>query len=289
MKVICSILVSTLLMFFVHSPSADTKGWRGIVPLQSTRAEVESQFGEGTNECKCSYYRDDINVFFVYASGDCESDGSGDWNITKDTVIRFTIYPKVREQLSELEIDERKFEKRADIGDRLIYVNREEGMSFSVDGNKVVDSFSYGPSEKDESRRCPGYDGISYSSSLPKELRPRLLQKLNEFVQCSVAGNYEKQYSLYEPNFRAKWFGVKTARAFAELVHQSPEAVESLIEFKPVSISEEDDKTYGKVYEVYGITKEIVSKQVVAGHRQTRLILRDGEFYFIDQFRTLPM
>jgi hypothetical protein len=228
-----------------------------------------------------------MNIFFVYASGDCESGGLGGWNIQPGTVIRFTVYPKVKPKLSELGIDASKFEKRADIGDSLLYVNEEEGISMGV-YHDDVQSFNYGPSKRDEYLRCPGYDGIHYDSTLPRELRPRLLQRLNEFVQCSFAGDYEKQYSLYESGFAAKWFGVKNARAFAELVRRSARAFETLIEFKPDSIREADDKTYGMAYDVSGHTKEILDGKTVEGYRQTRVLLRGGDFYFIDQFRLLP-
>src|SRR3989442_5426686 len=122
MRIISAITLALLLLLLIPSTSSsDTKGWRGIVPLRSTRADVEALLGEGTNECKCSYYREDMNIFFVYSSGNCQSGGSGDWNIGPDTVIRFTIYPKTNLKLADLNINESEFEKREDIGDLLLY------------------------------------------------------------------------------------------------------------------------------------------------------------------------
>ncbi|HET8671781.1 MAG TPA: hypothetical protein VFM05_14525 [Candidatus Saccharimonadales bacterium] len=186
---ILTIVISTLILLSPFSSSTDTKGWRGIVPLRSTRADVEALFGEGTNQCKCSYYLDDMNIFFVYSSGDCENGGSGDWNIAPDTVIRFTIYPKTKPRLSDISIDESQFEKRQDIGDALIYINHEEGFSIDVQQGTAM-SFNYGPAVGDENLRCPGYDGIHYSSSIPRELRARLLERLNQFVHYSFTGQY---------------------------------------------------------------------------------------------------
>src|SRR5437762_9788196 len=64
----------------------------------------------------------------------------------------------------------------------------------------------------DEYLRCPGYDGISYSSDIPRELRPRLLERLNQFVRYSFAGEFEKQYELYLPEFAAKMFAAKNKK-----------------------------------------------------------------------------
>lgn len=105
MRIVSAISVA-LLLLTLSSSATDTKGWRGIVPLRSTRADVEALLGEGTSECKCSYYQEDMNIHFVYSSGNCESGGSGDWNIAPATVIGFTIHPKPSPKLADLNINE---------------------------------------------------------------------------------------------------------------------------------------------------------------------------------------
>src|ERR1044072_446915 len=98
-----------IVLIFPLASVSEAKGWRGIIPLHSTRADVEKLLGSGTDWCKCSYYLEEMNVFFVYSSGNCERGGSGDWNIPPETVIRFTIYPKIKPKLSDLNINESKF------------------------------------------------------------------------------------------------------------------------------------------------------------------------------------
>jgi len=277
------------------SPSLqDTKGWRGIVPLRSTRADVEALLGPGTGARKDSYYLDDMNIFFSYASGDCESGGSGNWNIGPDTVIRFTIYPKPNPKLSDLRIDESKFEKRQDIGDSLIYINDPEGVSMDV-YRGVVNSFHYGPAAGDEYLRCPGYDGISYSASIPKELRHRILQRLDQFVAYSLGREYEQQYLLFLPEIAAKMLPGKNAREFGEWARNSVDSGyigdphEVFIEFKPRSITESEDKTYGRAYDVYGLAVTSSGGETLESSRTTRVVMKNNVLYFVDLFRLIPL
>src|SRR5262249_36623242 len=125
---IFNIIISSVLLLS-PSPSLETKGWHGIVPLRSTRADVEALLGPGTPPGKGSYYRDDVNIFFVYTSGNCQNGG---WNVAPNTVIRITIYPKTKPQLADLQLNESKFVKKPELGDGVLYANDEEGFSIEV-------------------------------------------------------------------------------------------------------------------------------------------------------------
>ena len=289
---ILSLIIWTLVLMWPSSQ--DTKGWRGIVPLRSTRADVEALLGQGTGAHKDSYYLDDMNIFFSYASGDCESGGSGNWNIPSDTVIRFTIYPKPNPKLSDLRIDESKFEKRPNTGDGLIYVDNREGLGIAVQRG-VVNSFDYGPAAGEEYLRCPGYDGISYSASIPKELRHRILQRLDQFVNYSLGREYEKQYLLFLPEVAAKMFPGKNAQEFGEWARNSGDSGnpgdlhELFVEFKPSSITESEDKTYGKVYEVFGLAVTSTGGKTLQSSRTTEVVMKNNVLYFVDLFRLIPL
>ena len=142
-------------------PRGAVQGWRGIVPLHSTRIDVERLLGPGTDRggdpCKCAYYLDDLNVFFDYSSGDCKS-RSGAWDVPPDTVIRIVVHPKRKLSLADAGIDESKFEKRRDgeLADLVSYRNEEEGLHIDFDeSSKRVQGLYYGPAKRDEGLRCP--------------------------------------------------------------------------------------------------------------------------------------
>jgi hypothetical protein len=49
------------------------------------------------------------------------------------------------------------------------------------------------------------------------------------------------------------------------------------MEFKPNSVTETDDKTYGKVYEVFGLAKTSKDGKTVESYRTTRVIIKHDD------------
>src|SRR5215467_6144696 len=283
-------VLGIVLLGAVHQSSR--VGWRGIVPLHSTRADVERLMGgPGENWCKCSYYRDDFNAFFSYSTGDCEGESSGGWDVPADTVLNITVHQKPQPKLSDLGLDQSRFKKSQSIGDLMSYVDEGQGLGLEVYQGSVQ-GFHYFPTPADEKMHCPGYDDIFYASHLPKEARASLLKRLNEFVECSRAQQYEKQYKLYLAEAAQSMFPVKNAKEFAEfvkLVRGAGTPGEVLIEFNPQSIYIQPDKTYGEVCKISGIAKTDDDGNIVETDRRVRLVLRDGQWYFVDLFRTMTL
>jgi hypothetical protein len=148
-----AVTVSLILNLFLgFSP---TEGWRNIVPLHSTRADVERLLGTSTTQCGCSYYLDDMNIFFKYSPGDCKS-GRGVWDVPAETVVWITVIPKERPKLSDLKIDENRFKKKqtGHIKEEFDYCDEENGLTITV-YEGVVQEFIYGPTAKDQHLRCP--------------------------------------------------------------------------------------------------------------------------------------
>ena len=90
------------------------------------------------------------------------------------------------------------------------------------------------------------------------------------------------------PEFGAKMFPAKNKREFAEWVRRSGAFKETWLEFKPTSITVLKDKTYGKLYHVFGLAKTSDSGNVVESYRTTRMVLKGREFYFVDLFNLMP-
>lgn len=149
-----ALLLTQSLTFFLGGHSR-VEGWRGIVPLHSTRADVERLLGAGANECKCAYYLEDVNVFFDYSSGDCKSGGV--WDVPSGTVMRITVYTKPTLRWSTLNVDKSKFIKKQDghIKANVSYTNDDEGLTLQVnEETDIVMGFYYIPSAKDQHLRC---------------------------------------------------------------------------------------------------------------------------------------
>ena len=154
---IALMIVGGLLTLPSFQIDTNSRGWRGIVPLHSTRAEVERLLGPGTDACKCAYYSKDVNVFFLYSIGDCNS-VRGAWDVPPDTVIRITVYahhPSLK--LTDLNLDGSKFEKRhiGHIAAIVTYINEETGLLIEVNEDiDAVGGFYYYPAKEDEHLRC---------------------------------------------------------------------------------------------------------------------------------------
>lgn len=142
---------------------ANHQQWQQIVPLKSTRAEVEQLLGPTKEAYYAIYKLKEGNLFIEYSSGPCRPERKGGWNVPVNTVVHVSFTPKQKKRLTTLKLDPRKFRKVVSHHGAGIfyYVNDEEGIVYQVQQGKV-DSVEYGPTEKDKHLHC-GY---------PPEQRP---------------------------------------------------------------------------------------------------------------------
>jgi len=145
----------TLLFLSILSPVSQHvpgEGWRGIVPLHSTRADVERMFGKSDHRCGCFYRLGDAKVSFDYSYGSgCAKGQVGGWNVMRDTVTHIMVTPLATIPFSELPIDKTKYKAVEDqevIG-VIYHVSQEDGVSIAVGETGSVIYFGYGPSAKD--------------------------------------------------------------------------------------------------------------------------------------------
>ena len=155
-----------LLIFFLSTTisvasNAQAKGWRGIVPLHSTRTDVEQLLGK-PNEKLATYsvlYRTMNETIIVdYAQGrSCGRENAGNqWKVPRYTVERILVTLNRGVPLTQLGIDETKYKKRSG-GDRpedVYYVNEENGETLRVFQDEVLE-MTYFPAAADEHLRCP--------------------------------------------------------------------------------------------------------------------------------------
>jgi hypothetical protein len=156
MKIIQSILTCILVMLPANVKQG-ARGWRGIVPLHSTRADVERLLGPPGGQCKCIYKTENELISVEYASAPCKGEPPG-WNVQGDTVLSLRVTPKAWQRFTDLNLDESKYVKTYDPDNPTAhYTNRDEGIAYTVTETGMVYYVSYIPSAGDGWLRCPGF------------------------------------------------------------------------------------------------------------------------------------
>jgi len=123
-----------------------------IVPLKSTRAEVDRLLGPAKGSYAVSYQIKEGGLFIEYSSGPCRA-GEGGWNVPKDVVISFSFSPKHKKRVASFRLDPKKVRKVIDqhVPQVYYYINDEDGITYTIQEGRV-DSIDYDPPKK--------YDGL---------------------------------------------------------------------------------------------------------------------------------
>jgi hypothetical protein len=135
----------------------------GIVPLHSTRGDVERLYGVSTDACRCNFRTSKEAIHVAFASAPCAGPIYG-WNVPRDTVLEFSVMPSVPTKFSGITLDLNGFAKRYSPEDIMTtyYTNVERGVVFGVQDGHVV-TVRHFPPRKENGERCegfPSYDGV---------------------------------------------------------------------------------------------------------------------------------
>lgn len=173
-----SIITCICGLLAIISP-AQTQGWRGIVPLHSTRADVEQLIGLPMMPNGITYDLKNERVNIVYSDGGCAKGQPSEWNVPLGTVIGITIYPQTKLMLSDLRIDLNRFKKFINPRnpDSVYYNNEDEGISIGTRSNEEVVVVQYLPAAKDSHLRCSN-SPAKQSSESEKEY---FIRKFDEY------------------------------------------------------------------------------------------------------------
>ncbi len=133
-------------------------GWKGILPLHSTRADVERQLGLPSTPCQggCTYKGQTESVTIVYSTEPCGPGDHNRWRVPVGTVVTVIVYPVVKPKLKDLKRNLKKFTKTKDpeLAGHWVYTNHNEGVSYEVSKTGSVLSFEWFPANKDDSLSC---------------------------------------------------------------------------------------------------------------------------------------
>ena len=234
----------TLFIFFLLSTlltvsGTEAKGWRGIVPLHSTRADVERLLGPPTeqhSQYSVLYRTENETLIINYARGlPC---GVGEkysqWRVPRGTVESIVITPNMGSPLSRLSIDENKYKKRSG-GDRpedIYYINDQDGESLRVFQGQVME-ITYSPTASDEHLRCAVATGSSHSNC--EGLAPPAFDTYDEISQAQERQRLDNfVIALMDQEGRAGYiigYGAKRARV-REAIERAQRARDYLIKVR---------------------------------------------------------
>jgi hypothetical protein len=151
------ISLSACVWLFLTSPLylRTEVGWHGIIPLQSTRADVERLLGRSADPSGCIYKTQHEVVFIEYAQHSCKDNPEG-WNVPGNTVMLISVASKTELRLTDLNINLATYKKTEDteMPGRYYYFNEEKGILIIALGNGMVGSINYQPTKDDNNLRC---------------------------------------------------------------------------------------------------------------------------------------
>src|SRR5687767_8559712 len=122
--------ITVLILAGIVSGFGQTNAWNGLVPLRSTRADVEKLLGAAQENSYPTFkYESKLGTVHIrYTTRKCR----GGWNVPIGTVLRIDVDPVSLEgkNLEELKIDKNKFSLTMDDTLSQIWTNPEDGLRY---------------------------------------------------------------------------------------------------------------------------------------------------------------
>ncbi len=135
--------------------------WRGLVPLHSTRADVERLLGPPklSHGFTDIYQTGDERADVLYSAGSCKMSGVERWNVPANTVLKIMITPKATLLVRDLHLSSRKYARTQDSHpeDWVHYLDLDDGIVIDAlinNGCEKVISITYQPSSQDSKLHC---------------------------------------------------------------------------------------------------------------------------------------
>ena len=166
---LCFVAFIGLLLITVEGqPQAVENGWKGILPLVSSRTDVEKAYGKHERVDDNGYYNYRTGDFFVqvnYATGPCHPNryNRGKFNVPEGTVLDLWVHLKKTILLSDLNFNRDAYFRSTggDVEGVVYYQSRDPKIFITTsildDGQtEEVGRIIYGPSEKSAMKfTCP--------------------------------------------------------------------------------------------------------------------------------------
>jgi hypothetical protein len=180
-------LIIHLISLLIFTNCTQSNSWQTIIPLRSTRADVEKVLGQPVDDSKAVdaviYKTDNERIFVLYSTGPCNSKPSSGWNVAANTVISLSVDPNKKPRFSDYNLDESRYEKRPDREVRYLtyYINEQDGIRLVVNTEEgVIKTFEFLPKSEDYKLRCSNYP------QMPDQHPGPLPIKFDEYSSASL-------------------------------------------------------------------------------------------------------
>lgn len=172
MKLVTVLLLCSAGLLSAPSPP-QAGGWRGIVPLRSTRADVERLIGK-PSVGRGAYDVEGDRVYILYTRDQCSGGLEGGYKVPPDTVVSINVMPRKGLRPSDLRFAPDSYKRLEDASDPAVasYRSEEDGVTYLVyeggerDGELRL--ILYGPRADDAHLRCPEPAGQPGSEDGPR-------------------------------------------------------------------------------------------------------------------------
>ncbi len=146
------LIICCVSIILVTSITSSARGWRGIIPLHSTRQDVERLLGTPR---EIYYDLKNETVYIDFSSGTCQNAGPDSYKVQANTVTRIMVIPKSEPLLESLGLDISRYKESVDghIQEHVFYYNEEMGESIETFENRI-ESITYAPAASEASLRC---------------------------------------------------------------------------------------------------------------------------------------
>ena len=158
MKVFIAIAFTSLLLVGFQKKQIE---WRSLVPLVTTRNEVEAELGAPSSgkEYILIYDTTEERITVWYGGAKKSATDKCRWDIPNETVFNFLLAPKKKVRLADVKIDLTKYQKQKalEMVQDYYYYNENEGVTITtriVEGEEILLSIERGPDAIQKKTYC---------------------------------------------------------------------------------------------------------------------------------------
>jgi hypothetical protein len=135
--------------------------WHGLVPLRSSRVDVERLLGKPKTSRGFTYVYETENetLDILYSAGPCKLTAVERWNVAADIMLRMDVRPRGKMLIQDLHLDKVLYPRlpEAHPENWARYMNDEDGVMIETISNgkeEEVYTITYWPRTKDKALRC---------------------------------------------------------------------------------------------------------------------------------------